>query len=191
MKEDSKRGNKTNSEDELVFEDEFVKDQKTSDKVRELKRELDLANKERMKHLEDLQRAKADFINMRRRDEADRDRFLKLSKEEILVQLLPIMDSFESAYKEESWKETPNNFRKGIEMIAGQLKTILQNNGVVAIDSVIGAQFNPALETAVGTEKTTKEVEDHTIAEIIQTGYMLHDKVLRSPKVSIKEFQPE
>lgn len=175
-------------EEEIVASDEEAMEQKNADKLKKLKVQLEDAKKKNQTLLEDFQRAKADFVNMRRRDEQDREQFVKLSNERLLLELLPALDEFELAFQQSSWSEAPESFKKGVEHIYNKLKTILVAHGAEEINPE-GQIFDPNVHEAIGVEQTDREEEDHKIFEVVQKGYRLSDKIIRTPKVRIKEYK--
>lgn len=175
-------------EEEIIASDEEGLEEKNTDKLKKLRHELDESKKEKQQLLEDLQRAKADFVNMRRRDNDEREQFIKLSNEQLLLDLLPALDEFELAFRTDAWQEAPTGFKKGIEHIYNKLKSILTAHGAEEVNPE-GEAFDPRVHEAIATESTDKEEEDHLVSEVIQKGYRLNDKIIRSPKVKIKEYK--
>lgn len=127
---------------------------------------------------ETLQRVYAEFQNYKKRTEDDKSRFIKMSTEELIKKILPIMDNFELAL-EHNKQET--EFSKGIEMIYSQLKDVLQDEGLEEINAQ--GKFNPELHEALLVEESDKE--QGTILEQLQKGYKMSGRVIRHAKVKI------
>ena len=72
----------------------------------------------------------------------------------------------------------------GINLIKNKFISILEDNGVVAYDS-IGEEFNPDLHEALMTKKTGKK--SNVVLEEYEVGYKYHDRVLRHSKVVVSE----
>lgn len=128
-------------------------------------------------HLQDeLQRAKADFLNARRRLEDERMRDRIRYKKEFLTTLLPLCDSFQMAMSDAAlWEKADPAWRKGVEGIYTQLQTILTTNGVRAFDPA-GQTFDPYRHEAVGTEIVVDSAQQDTVISVMQSGYELtHD----------------
>ncbi|MCK4756849.1 MAG: nucleotide exchange factor GrpE, partial [Thermoplasmata archaeon] len=77
---------------------------------------------------------------------------------------------------------------KGFEMILKELKTTLEKNGVVVIESV-GARFDPDLHEAVLQSCTDCAEDDSMVVEELDRGFMLHDRVIRFAKVKVAKYE--
>ncbi len=178
------------AEVETVMEDAELEDieENIDDKVKKLRAKLKQCEADKMANLEELQRAKADFLNARKRlDEEkvkDRERALMAHIEE----LLPLCDSFEMALADQSFQEAPANLQKGINGINSQLSSILKNYGVTPIGEA-GADFDPQEYEAVENIPVDTEAEDHKIVKVIQRGYKLQDTVIRPARVAVGVWQ--
>lgn len=147
-----------------------------SSKISQSPTELDelrtqLADKE-----EQLLRSIADLQNVRRRANEDRIRLPQLGAENILQTLLPCLDTIELALKNKPTEVT--DWTRGIETILSSLLTTLQAQGVERIDQ-IGVPIDPEIHEVITIDSEGAE----TVVEILQTGYRLHDKVLRAARV--------
>ncbi len=163
------------------------------EKIKKLKEKLKQSEKERLEYLDGWQRSKADFVNYKKREEEGKGEFMKFARESIIGDILPVLESFDMAFaNKEAWQKVPDSWRVGVEYIHNQLSTIMKDNGLVEVNPS-GIQFDPNEHTAIGTVKTTNPTDGHKIAEVIQKGYRLNGKLLRSPKVrvyEIDEMQP-
>jgi|SRR3989344_1011895 len=157
-------------------------------KIDKLKKEANSLKEEKQKLLDSLTRAKADFVNMRRRDEEDKQNFLKLAKKDFVLEILPVLDSFELAFKDESFKKAGGKWQDGLNNIYSKLLSVLKKEGASEI-GVARERFNPEYHTAVSTTETSKQDEDDTVAEVLQKGYIFNGKIIRSAKVVIKQYK--
>jgi molecular chaperone GrpE len=140
-------------------------------KVKKLREKLKLAEEEKRKAQDDLQLARADFLNARRRLEEDRARDRIRSKKQFVEDLLPLCDSFHLAMSDtEAWEKAEASWRKGIEGIHSQLQAILREYGVSVMQAA-GAAFDPNRHEAVGTEEVTDPKLDDTVVSVMQNGY--------------------
>ena len=134
---------------------------------------------EKIKELiHDLQRLQAEFENYKKRVQRDQALFAQYACEGMIVKLLPILDHFELAIKQ---KRQDDDFSKGIELIYAQFIDILEKEGVKKIDAQ--GKYNPHFHEPLLQEQSEKEKS--TILEILQSGYMLGEKVIRPAKVKI------
>ena len=159
-------------------------------KLKKLRDELKACHSERSEYLAGWQRAKADYLNLKKEGEAGRGEIAKWAKEGVLTDLFTIADSFELAFgNKEAWEQAPENWRKGIEYIYNQLQTIFRDHGVEEISPKVGDKFNHAEQEPIGTVPTESEAEDDEIAEVIKKGYKLHGKIVRPTSVKVKNFE--
>ncbi|MEX0917541.1 MAG: nucleotide exchange factor GrpE [Candidatus Paceibacterota bacterium] len=153
-------------------------------KIKKLQAKLKECEAEKMKHLEDLQRTKADYLNSRKRLEDQLRRDAERVTESHLLSLLPLADSFEMAMQDPAWKDCDEKWRKGVEGIHGQLNAILKAHGVTRIDAA-GVAFNPHEHEAVSNEPVTTDKDIDTVVRVLQTGYRRNDAVLRPARVVV------
>lgn len=176
--------NDDNFEEELEFTDEDG-ESTGSDKIKKLRQELKTAKEESQKNLDGWQRALADYANLQKNSNEQMKDLKGYVLEGFVEELLPVLDAFEMAMKnKEAWESVSENWRKGVEYIYEQLKGILTNNGIEAINKE-GAQFNPELHHAVEEIETSNAQQDHTVATILQTGYRTSKGVIRPANVKI------
>ncbi len=177
------------SDDDIVFEDE--EDTASPAALKKLRDRLKKSESDKQEYLAGWQRCKADFVNARRKDDLDRQLFAKRAAERFIEELLPVLDSFDMAFgNRAAWETTPKEWRLGIEHIYSQLISALQSHGVIVIDP-LGEQFDPALHTSILSEPTDKSEEDHRIIEVLQKGYRIDDRIIRSPKVKIAVYEQQ
>lgn len=126
-----------------------------------------------------LQRAMADYANLRLRSEKEKLAIIKSSNQNFICKLLPALDNFERAIeaKEEDLKS------KGILMIYKQLVNVLKEEGLKQIKA-IEEEFDPRLHDALMVEET-KDFENNTVVEVFETGYLFKDKLIRAAKVKV------
>lgn len=129
-----------------------------------------------------LQRVYAEFQNYKKRTDEDRQNFIKLSNEDLIKKILPIIDNLELSLEH---KKCDDEFSKGIELIYAQFIQILEDEGVRKILS--SGKFDPKLHEILMTEESSKE--EGVILEEFQKGYTLGGKVLRHAKVKISKNQ--
>ena len=165
---------------------ETKKVKKEDKKVIELTKELEELNN-KIKELEnEALKSKADNINYRKRKDEEVSRMLKYKDEEIVSDMLPIIDTFESAIKmdDNNLTDEVSKFLSGFKMIYANLLSVLEKYEVKAIDGN-NKPFDPAYHQAVLTEKN--DMEPGMVIEVLRKGYILKDKVLRPAMVKVSE----
>lgn len=157
---------------ELTLEEQYEA------KLAELQAKLD---EEENRHL----RLRADFDNMRRRNQLDREAAEKYRAQHLLSDLLPVLDNFERALQVEATSEEAASIVKGIEMVYRSLVEATEKEGLQVIKAE-GEQFDPNVHQAVMQEQDS-EKETGVVIRELQKGYMLKDRVLRPSMVSVNE----
>ena len=176
-------------EEDVVFEDNVeVTGADYKQKVDKLRLRIKDLEKKNAELLLGWQRDKADFINARKQDEEKKKQFIKFSKEDIINELLPVLDSFESAMKnKELWEKVDKNWRTGVEYIHSQLITVLTQNGLAVINPE-GQMYDHIRDEAVENVSVENESDNGKILLVVQVGYSLNGKEIRAPKVKVGEF---
>ena len=141
-------------------------------KIKKIKSKLKACEKERTEYLTGWQRAKADLINFKKEQEKKNSDLFKFANENLILEILPVLDSFEQAMKH--FKD------EGIRQLYNQLLSILKSNNLEEIKAV-GEKFNPELHEAVEEVKGKKGI----IIKQDQKGYKLNGKVIRPSKVKV------
>ncbi len=172
----------------LEAEEEIVDEGSLKDKIKALRTKLKETEEEKQRYLNNWQRAQADFINIRKRDEEAKKDFVKFASEALVSELLPVADSFNMAFaNKDAWEKVDKNWRSGVEYIYSQLMNVLKERGLTEFDP-LGEVFDASKHEALGTIAADTKENDHKVLEVIQKGYMLHDKVVRPAKVKVGDF---
>jgi molecular chaperone GrpE len=143
------------------------------------------AQKEQLKAERDelkdmLLRRQAEFDNFRKRSERERSDFLQYAGMEIVREMLPILDDFERALKNEG--STPE-YARGIEMIYKRMSDTLKKLGLEPIDTQ-DAMFDPNLHQAIERVETDSAPDGRILSEF-QRGYHFKGKLLRPSMVKV------
>lgn len=174
---------------------EFVEDEEEKnprDTIKRLRSELKVSQKDRQDYLEMSQRLKADAVNARRLDDEWRKEFVKFSEERLIMRLLPVLESFSLATaNKEAWEALPKDWRVGMEYIYKELVNALSEHGLTEINPQVGDVFDPYHHISVGVVIALDKKLDQTIAEVLQKGYGLNDKVLKPSRVSVATFEAQ
>ncbi|HEX7724263.1 MAG TPA: nucleotide exchange factor GrpE [Candidatus Paceibacterota bacterium] len=170
-------------------DDSVVGEENAAETIKKLREKLKRAEAEKTEYLTGWQRAKADLINARKRDEADRADFTKYANERLIEELIPTLESFDLAMgNKEAWEKVDKNWRMGVEYIYSQLKKALSDAGLVEINP-LGQPFDHARDEAAEYIPVTDESQHNKVVAVIQKGYTLNGKAMRPPKVKVGEFK--
>jgi molecular chaperone GrpE len=177
-------------DDPAVSQDGAAAEAEPVDEAQAVKNELDNAQRKAAENQEKYLRARADMENYKKRVERTYADLAKTSKKDLLVKLLSVKDNLERAL---NYGETANGaggegIMEGVRLTQYQLDQLLSSEGVKPIE-VEGQPFDPRLEEAIQTIKD-ESVPDHTVAQVVRTGYTYGDEVLRPAQV-IVSVHPE
>lgn len=163
----------TIDEEPEIEETELVDmEEKSTDKIKKMRDKLSQCEDKKKELQDELQRARADFLNARKRLEEDRIRDRIRYQKSHIEELLPLCDSFQMAMEnKEIWEKADKSWRTGIEGIHGQLKRILENYDVTEINP-LGEPFDPHRDEAIGTEEVEDDMVDKIIT-VVQKGYKM------------------
>lgn len=151
--------------------------------------ELDKVKAERDEYLAGWQRAKADFVNAKRRMEEEMKSFRQLANEGLIEEVLPVLKSFEMAFaNKEAWEKADKSWRSGVEYIYSQLRSVLEQNGLTEIDP-IGQAFDPNRDEATEFVPAAAPAEDNKIVSVVAKGYSLNGKLIVPPKVKVAHLE--
>jgi molecular chaperone GrpE len=156
------------------------------DEVRDEKKKLEKCEIEKGEYLAGWQRAKADFINYKKDEIKRLEEFAKYSSEELIRELIGIMDNFDLGL---AALEKSGPVEKGIYMIRNQIDDILKKRGLEKISIKPGEDFNPSLAEAMS--ETESKYPPGTIAEEIEPGYKIYEKIIRPARVKLSKGQTQ
>ena len=154
-----------------------------SEQVAQLSAELEAAEQRAAEAESGWQRARADFANLKRRTEEERAESANIASDRLLIRVLDLADDFDLAVEHvpEDAKDSP--WVEGIAAIDRKLRTLLEAEGITAMEGE-GEPFDPHTQQAISYEDTA-DVPDGTVTKVIQRGYTIRDRVLRSALVAV------
>lgn len=123
-------------------------------------------------------RAEAELQNFRTRVERDRQANREAVIAEVLRSLLPVMDDLDRAEGHGDLAGTP------LELVAQKLRTTFERYGVARV-GVVGEPFDPAIHEAV-VRLPSPEAQSDTVADVIEGGYSLGERLIRPAKVAVQ-----
>jgi molecular chaperone GrpE len=123
-------------------------------------------------------RAEAELQNFRTRVERDRQANRDAVIAEVLRSLLPVMDDLDRAEGHGDLAGTP------LELVAQKLRTTFERYGVARV-GVVGEPFDPAIHEAV-VRLPSPGAQSDTVADVIEGGYALGERLIRPAKVAVQ-----
>ena len=152
----------------------------TEEIISKLNTDLADQTKKADEYFEHLKRNMAEFDNYKKRMAKEKENLYSTITSDIVADLLPIMDNFNTALQADS-KDI--SFKEGIKMIYDQLNDTLKKLGLEEINA-LNSTFDPNLHEAV------MHVEDENfgekeVIEVFRKGYKIGDKVVRHAMVKV------
>ena len=133
-------------------------------------------------NLQALQRMAADFANYRKRNEAERADFAKFAKSDLIAKLLDVLDAYDRALATIPDELRSSSWVDGMWLIERKLRTVLEAEGLQAIDS-LGKPFDPYQHEAIAHVESDEP--EGTVIQEHQKAYRLYDRVIRPAMVTV------
>lgn len=127
--------------------------------------------------LADLQRLQAEFVNYKNRVERDRDVARTNGVTEVIRAFLPALDDLARAEAHGDLDGSP------FAAVQSKLRAAGEKFGLKAFGEK-GEKFNPELHDAL-VQTPSASVSSNEIADVIEQGYLLGDKLIRPAKVAV------
>lgn len=139
---------------------------------------------EETRELEDrLKRALADYANLQKRVESEREQIIKFGGSVLLTKFLAVLDTLESVEKVVGKEGTPA-IKQGLEIALGQFRKILKEEEVGEIKT--DGHFDPRVHEAVEIVKGTT---DNKIVAVVEKGFRIGDRILRPARVKVAKSE--
>jgi molecular chaperone GrpE len=147
-----------------------------------LEEQLRQAEETAQEHLNSWLRAKAETENLRKRAQADIASAHKYGVENLAEALLPVRDSLEAALAIEN--VTLESLKSGVELTLRQLNAVFEKSSLREINPV-NEKFDPHKHQAMTV--VPHPGEPNQVVNVMQKGYLLHDRVLRPALVTVSK----
>lgn len=154
----------------------------TVEEVKELTAEEKLTEELKASN-EKYMRLYAEYDNYRKRTQNEKAAIYADATAKAVEQILPLADSLTMALSQFEGKDVPQEFSKGIELIANQLKASFDKLSVTPFGAV-GDEFDPNIHNAI-SKIEDESLGENVIAQVYQTGYKLNDKIIRHAMVVV------
>jgi molecular chaperone GrpE len=149
-------------------------------RVADLEAKLAAASAEAEKQREEWLRAKAETDNVRRRGQEDVAKAHRYGLEGFAGALLAVKDSLDAALTVEN--TSIESFKEGVEITARQMDTVFEKFQIREIVPM-GEMFDPHRHQAIS--QVESDAEPNTVVQVLQKGFLLHDRVLRPALVIV------
>jgi molecular chaperone GrpE len=154
--------------------------------MQRLSQALEQKTREAVEANEKYLRTAADFDNYRKRMQRDLLEFRKYANEQLVLDLLSVVDHLGFALKHAGDAgEAVQGMQQGVELVYKQFRDVLEKYGVKPF-AAEGEPFDPARHEAM-MQVDTNDVPENTVVQVMQDGYLYHEKVLRHAKVGVSK----
>jgi len=179
------------TEENEILENNEDKTTELENEILELEKQLSESESKLKEQYERLLRSEADFQNLKKRTEKEKEDTRKYALQEVIMGILNVLDHIErgiKAYNNSEKEALPKEeVLKGLELIYKDLKDVLSSHGLCEIEC-LGKEFDPYYHEALATI-CSEETEDNKVVEEFQKGYMLNDRVIRPSRVKVTKYE--
>ena len=188
LENSDEKNHKKNEENEDILdsnseetEDENLKEVEVEETEEDkFKKEIRILKEEKIRVL-------AEMENLRKRFDREKIDSIKYGSVNFARDILSPGDNLERALssikKDEEHSQSIKNLIDGLLMVKKELLSALEKNGIVKIDT-LNKKFDPNLHQAM-MEIENNDLEEGIVVQEIQTGYMMHDRLLRPAMVGV------
>ena len=160
-------------EDDAVQDDSVEQEQDLEGRLKDLEKEL--------------QYAKAEIANVGQRAARDRAESLRYGGASLARRIIPIFDLLEKAVAVSDLEEGANDsITGGVKLTLENLRISFEGEGITEIEA-LGKEFDPTCMEAIATIPCPDDKEPGTVVEVIESGFRMHERILRASKVVVAE----
>jgi len=152
--------------------------------VEKIQKELEANDSKLKEYIGAYKEKMAENDQFRARLEKDVERRAEMKVAEFMRGVLPVLDNLRLARESAKSTKDIENVIEGIGLIQAGLTNLLSGLGMKELDCV-GKDFNPAVAEAVCVEESGEKEKDGKVLEVLQSGYMMGDMLIRPAKVKV------
>jgi molecular chaperone GrpE len=128
-------------------------------------------------------RTLAESENIRKRARQQSEETVRLQRESLIRDILPIVDNLERAVQAGKNATDSRVIVDGVEMVLRSLLDLLKTHGVIPL-TVVGEAFDPSRHEAVDQVESTEHPPNTVVSEF-HRGYLMGERMLRPARVSV------
>jgi molecular chaperone GrpE len=145
---------------------------------------LEQQNDEFLRHLAEFQNRNNELLQVMRRKDQDLDQRMKYANEKLVLDLLNALDNLDRAVDAAKKAGDRSPLTAGVIATQAQILEALKRHGITPIDA-LGQPFDPNKHQAIQTQPAANGQAPNTVANVVQQGFMIHDRVLRPAAVIV------
>lgn len=173
------------SEENEINNEEQVEKMTTSENQDDQKVKSEPTAEERYAELNDKYlRLHAEFDNFRKRTNKEKVDLINSASEGVLKDLIPTLDDFERAIKNNESSEDIAGVKEGFQLIYNKFKNTLEAKGLKPMNSE-GQDFDVEIHEAIANVPAPSKKMKGKVIDAVEKGYYLNDKVIRFAKVVV------
>jgi molecular chaperone GrpE len=130
-------------------------------------------------------RIQAELENTRKRMRREMDEERRYAELSLLADLLPVIDNIGRAIEAAEKSADAASLLSGFKMVSQQLNNVLERHHLKPIKAE-GEAFDPSVHEAI-MQQPNDEHPENTVVAVGQSGYKLHDRVVRPAQVVVSK----
>jgi len=148
--------------------------------------EIAVLKAERDEWRDKFMRALADAENSRKRSERDRREAENYGGSKLARDMLPVYDNLKRALESvpEDMRDQAGGLIEGVQLTMRELLNIFEKHGITKVAPQVGDRFDPQVHEAM-FEAPVPGTKAGEIIQVMDEGFMLHDRLLRPAKVGV------
>ena len=150
-----------------------------------LRKRAATAEQQRDQFLALVQQTRADFENYQKRVQRDLAQERRYAQQPLALDLLASLDNLERATAAAKQANETGPLVQGVAMVQAHLLDVLRRHGITRIEA-LGKPFDPNLHQAV-MQQPAADVPPNTVVQVLEQGFMIHDRVLRPARVVVSK----
>lgn len=148
--------------------------------------EIAVLKAERDEWRDKFMRALADAENSRKRSERDRREAENYGGSKLARDMLPVYDNLKRALESvpQDMRDQAGGLIEGVQLTMRELLNIFEKHGITKVAPQVGDRFDPQVHEAM-FEAPVPGTKAGEIIQVMDEGFMLHDRLLRPAKVGV------
>lgn len=172
-----------------ILEDQAQMDEGLEDMLAAEAGEIEALRAERDELKDRFMRALADAENSRKRADKERREAAQYGGSKLARDMLPVFDALNRALEavNDDVRMLAGPMIDGIELTQRELLNVFARHGITAVQPQVGEKFDPQMHEAMFEAPVPNTVAGDII-QVMENGFMIHDRLLRPAKVGVSSM---
>src|SRR6478672_1611810 len=154
--------------------------------LRERVAKLEQQNGDFLRHLAEFQNRNNEMLQVMRRKDQEVEGRIKYAHEKLAADLLTALDNLDRALDAARKAGDKSPLTVGVAATQAQILEVLKRHGITPIEA-LGQPFDPNRHQAIQSRPAEKGQAANTVSQVVQQGFMIHDRVLRPAAVIVAQ----